>query len=371
MDNLKPMGAVAALYAADQHELAEAIVASLSRAIFHEAEAKPAGKGKLFVGRVAHRVVRWTTRTLTVVDEVGIEVTSFRNRLFERSGHPYAQALLTPTVRESAALVEGGDPMNGPYMMLSPEIRKNGDLWDRVFLDSVQSRDVQFRFILETRATYQAAKEVLERGESVRIKAVAAGTGLSLVLAYDRLIRDGFDPTAITALITDQDPANAAKTNRLLAKLASTHPNPHGPGQSHGIRAIAENVFESPDPQESVRHLPYDVVTAIGILEYFQGISHGTTEQRLMLHEPAEPLTASHLAERLGEMTADRGSLIINTYRDHSSIRILEHFGKRFDFRDRGHLRDLLMPLDFHPSRLEGSGHIYDVEIFEKRVPGA
>jgi hypothetical protein len=370
MQDLKPMGAVAALYAADQHELAEAIVASLSRAIFDANEAQPAGKGKLFVGRVAHRLVRWTTRTLTVIDEVGVEVTLFRNRLFERSGHPYAQALLTPTLRESAALVEGGDPMNGPYMMLSPEIRKNGNLWDRVFLDSVQSRDVQYRFILETRATYQMAKRVLERGESVRIKAVAAGTGLSLILAYDRLIRDGFDPEAITAVITDQDPANAAKTSRLLAKLATTHPNPHGPGQSHGICAVAEDVFETPDPRESSRHLPYDVVTAIGILEYFQGISHGTTEQRLMLHEPAETLTASHLAERLGDMTADRGSLIINSYRDHSSIRILEHFGKRFDFRDRGHLRDLLAPLNFRSSRLEGSGHIYDVEIFEKQLPG-
>ena len=88
-----------------------------------------------------------------------------------------------------------------------------------------------------------------------------------------------------------------------------------------------------------------------------------------MLHEPDEPLTAHDLAARLGEMTTDRGSLIINTYRDHACIRILELFGKRFDFRDRGHLRDLLAPLDFRSLHLAGSGHIYDVEVFEKLIP--
>ena len=113
--------------------------------------------------------------------------------------------------------------MNGPYMMLSPEIRKNGGLWDRIFFDSIQSKDVQVRFIHETQATYTAAKRVLDRGESVRIKAVAAGTGLSLILVYDKLIRDGYDPKSITAVITDRDPANTEKSNRLLGKLAN-HP---------------------------------------------------------------------------------------------------------------------------------------------------
>ena len=195
MENLKPMDAVAALYAPDQHELAEAIVASLSRAIFHEPETKPAGKGenlprpRLPQGRALDHPALART-----IDGSGSEVTLFSNRLFERSGHPYAQALLTSSRSETAALVEGGDPMNGPYMMLAPEIRKNGGVWDRIFLDSVQSKDVQFRFIHETQATYMAAKRVLDRGESVRIKAVAAGTGLSLILVYDKLIRDGYDP---------------------------------------------------------------------------------------------------------------------------------------------------------------------------------
>lgn len=370
MENLKPMGAVTALYAPDQHDLAEAIIASLSRAIFHENEAKPAGKGKLFVGRFSHKLVRWTTRTASSRDESGTRITLFKNRLIERSGHPYAQALLTTSQSETAALVEGGDPMNGPYMMLSPEIRKNGGVWDRIFLDSVQSKDVQIRFIHETLSTYQAARRLLERGESVRIKAVAAGTGLSLILAYDKLIRDGFDAQSITAVIADRDPSNTAKSSRLLGKLASTRNNPHVPGTSHGIFAVAEDVFEGPDLSAAIHHAPFDIVTAIGILEYFQGISHGSTEQRLMLHEPAEELTASHLVERLGEMTGVGGCLIVNTYRDHACIRILEHLGKRFDFRDRSHLRDLLLPLNFRSLHLAGSGHIYDVEVFEKLAAG-
>jgi len=368
MHDLKPMGAVAALYADNQHDLAEAIVASLSRAIFHGADTKPASKGKIFIGRVSHKVVRWTTKAIPSEDVNGI--TLYRNPLFERSGHPYAQSLLASSRSETVALVEGGDPMNGPYMMLSPEIRKNSGLWDRIFFESVQSKDVQLRFMLETQATYKAAKRVLNQGEAVRIKAVAAGTGLSLILVYDKLIREGFNPKSITAMITDQDPTNTAKSNRLLAKLASTRNNHNVAGHAYGIFAVAEDVFAGPDPLVSALHAPYHIVTAIGILEYFHGASHSTTAQRLMLHEPEDPVTAHHLAARLATMTTHRGSLIVNTYRDHSSIRILELFGKRFAFRDRGHLRDLLAPQNFHPFHLAGSGHIYDVEVFEKSARG-
>jgi hypothetical protein len=368
MHNLKPMAAVAALYAEDQHDLAEAIVASLSRAIFHEKDTKPASKGKIFIGHVSHKVVRWTTKVTPAMD--GSEITLYRNPLFERSGHPYAQSLLTSSQSETVALVEGGDPMNGPYMMLSQEIRKSGGLWDRIFFESVQSKDVQLRFVLETQATYNAAKRVLDRGDSVRIKAVAAGTGLSLILAYDKLIRDGFDPQSITAVITDLDSANTAKSNRLLAKLASTRNNHNVPGHAYGIFAMAEDVFDGPDPLAVALHAPYNIVTAIGILEYFQGVSHSTTEQRLMLQKPEDPVTAHDLAACLAEMTTHRGSLIVNTYRDHSCIRILELFGKRFNFRDRVHLRDLLAPLNFQSFHLAGSGHIYDVEVFEKSASG-
>jgi len=368
MQDLKPMGAVAALYAHDQHALAEAIVASLSRAIFHGNESKPAGKGQVLIGRVSHKVVRWTTKTIPSQDDDAL--THYRNRLFTRSGHPYAKALLTSSNSAAAALVEGGDAMNGPYMMISPEIRKNSGWWDRVFFESVQSKDVQLRFMLETQATYNAAKRLLDQGQAVRIKAVAAGTGLSLILAYDKLIRDGYDPHAITAVITDREPDNTAKSNNLLAKLASTRNSHNIAGHAYGIFAVTEDVFATPDLLVTALHAPYNIVTAIGILEYFQGTSHGTTEQRLLLHEPAEPATARDLVAQLAAMTSHRGNLITNTYRDHSCIRILELFGKRFDFRDRGHLRELLAPLDFRPFELAGSGHIYDVEVFEKSATG-
>ena len=363
MQDIKPMAAVAALYAPDQHNLAEAIVASLSGAIFHESKIKPANKGKIFVGHVSQKVVRWTTKSAKSLDDSGNVITLFNNSLFESSGHPYAQALLNSSKADTAALVEGGDPMNGPYMMLSPEIRKNGGLWDRIFFDSVQSKDVQVRFASETQATYNAAKRILDRGESVRIKAVAAGTGLSLILAYDKLIRDGCDPKSITAVITDRDSANTAKSNRLLSKLESTRENLFTVHKDYGIIALAEDIFAD---RASEQPAFYHVVTAIGILEYFQGVSHGTTEQRLMLHEPEESFTAHDLAARLAEMTIQSGCLIINTYRDHPSIRILELFGKRFDFRNREHLSQLLAPLNFRSLHLAGSGHIYDVEVFEK-----
>ena len=69
---------------------------------------------------------------------------------------------------------------------------------------------MQLRFIWETRATYEAARSRLEKGGVVRLKAVAAGTGLSMILAYDRLIKEGYDPARITVRITDRDKASTA-----------------------------------------------------------------------------------------------------------------------------------------------------------------
>ena len=85
-----------------------------------------------------------------------------------------------------------------------------------------------------------------------------------------------------------------------------------------------------------------------------------------MLHEPEETVSARDLLAKRGEMTTHNGNLIVNTYRDHASIRILELFGKRFDFRDRKQVHELLAPLNFRSLQLAGSGHIYDVEVFEK-----
>ncbi len=366
MQNLKPMDAVAALYSQDDSKVSAAIMASLSQAIFHEGEIKPAGRLKQVLARISHRVLEMTTRTSHHHDEEGRKATIFSNKLLERSGHPYAKSLLTSSASELVTLVEGGDPMNGHYMMLAPEIKNNCGLWDKLFFDSVQSRDVQARIIWETRACYESAKIWLERNEPVRLKAVAAGTGLSLMLVYDRLIRDGFNPELITARITDRDQANIDKANRLLDTLAATKDQKLGFDWKCGITAAAEDIFAGVSPEDTAAHDRYDIITAIGILEYFKGSSYTTSEQRLRLESPVESATAHDLVRRLTAMTTDRARLILNTYKDHASTRILELFGKRFDYRRREDMHQLMQSVNFRPARLMGSGHIYDVEAYEK-----
>ena len=51
-----------------------------------------------------------------------------------------------------------------------------------------------------------------------------------MILAYDRLIKEGHDPARITVRITDRDKASIEKTARLLAKLASTQTRTSGCG---------------------------------------------------------------------------------------------------------------------------------------------
>ena len=65
-------------------------------------------------------------------------------------------------------------------------------------------------------------------------------------------------------------------------------------------------------------------------------------------------------------MTVDGGHLIINTYRNDPSTRILELFGKRFDYRHEENLRALLAAQSFLPVLLVGSGNIYDVKVYIK-----
>ena len=368
MQNLKPMDAVAALYSDEHHELSEKIVASLSRAIFDKGEIRPAGRMQRTFARVSYRVLQRTTTFCNGKDETGSEVTVFSNPLLEWSKHPYARSLLASSRSETASLVDGGDPMNGNYMMLAPEIRMNGGLWDRLFLDSVQGKDVRLRLALETRATYEAAKHWIERDEPVRLKAVAAGTGLSMILAYDRLVRDGYNPDLITAIITDRDGANIAKANRLLHKLATTRGRMGSLGRGYGISAETEDIFAESRNVGTACMAQYDVLTAIGILEYFNGFTYATTEQRLKLEPPVESATAQDLAMRLYEMTTERASLIVNTYRDDASTRILELFGRRFDYRRRENLRSLLASVNFRSAQLVGSGNIYDVEVYEKSL---
>jgi hypothetical protein len=267
--------------------------------------------------------------------------------------------------------MEGGDPMNGNYMMLAPEIRMNGGVWDRLFLDSVQGKDVRLRMVLETQATYETARRWLEEEKPVRLKAVAAGTGLSMILVYDRLIRDGYHPDLVTARITDWEEANIAKANRLMDKLATTRERKRNMGMGFGISAETEDIFAEHGEGSAACAARYDVVTAIGILEYFQGFSYCTTEQRLKLKSQVEAPAAQDLAKRLYDMTTDCAALIVNTCRDDASTRILELFGRKFDYRNREGLRSLLTSVNFRPLRLVGSGNIYDVEIYQKTESGA
>jgi len=291
---------------------------------------------------------------------------AFHNPILAWSGHPYARSLLSSSRTEVEALVEGGDPMNGPYMMLSPEIRSAGTGWDRIFLNSVQGRDVQLRFLWETRATYEEIRRRLDQGGTVRLKGMAAGTGLSMIVAYDRLVREGYDAGRMMVRITDRERANTEKTNRLLAKLASTRGRKPGADDDRGIVAQTEDVFEVGPAIDRAGDSNYDVVTAVGILEYLQGFTCATTESRLNLPEGEEAATAMHLAARLGKITTDAAALIVNTYRPHASSRILELLGKRFDYRNRENLSALLAAADFRAPRLIGSGNIYDIEVYEK-----
>lgn len=364
---LRPMDAVAALYSDGDHELSEAIIASLSRAVFEENNCQPAGPAKRALARISYRVLKWTTGRRIRVGE-GYAGGAFHNPILEFSGHPYARALLDSSSRETESLIEGGDPMNGPYMMICPEILGVSKIWDRLFLDSVQSRDVQLRFIWETRATYDAAHSRLKTGSVVRLKAVAAGTGLSMILAYDRLIKDGHDPARITVRITDRDKASLAKTTRLLAKLASTRTTVTSSEIEGGISAGIYDLFEGEPRSDPTREAKYHVITAVGILDYLQGFTCDTTERSLGLQQLEEPVKAEDLAAKLGYMTSDGGELIVNTYLAHASTRILELFGRRFDYRDEANLTALLATAGFATPRLVGSGNVYEVLVY-KKVP--
>jgi hypothetical protein len=251
-------------------------------------------------------------------------------------------------------------------MMICPEILKVSKVWDRLFLHSVQSRDVQLRFIFETRATYEAARSRLQNGGVVRLKAVAAGTGLSMILAYDRLIKEGHDPARITVKITDRDKVSIAKAKRLLAKLASTRSRVADAGIEGGISARTEDLFEGGPGSDTTGEATYHVVTAVGILDYIQGFTCHTTERSLGLRRPEEAVKAEHLAAKLGQMTADTGDLIVNTYLPHASTRILELFGRKFHYRNEENLTGLLATADFGSPRLVGSGNMYGVLVYRK-----
>ncbi len=362
---LSPMQAMAVLYGEGKEEASRELIDGLSWQIFEGPERKPlTGLRRAMTGFVFW-LMQKTTREEVRTAPDGRKVVAYRNRILERTGHPYTMTLLQPSRGETAFLVEGGDPMNAIYMLLSPEVHRSAGLWDRLLLDSVPSRDVQVRFGWETRLTHELASRRLKRGEPVRIKAFAAGTGLSVIVACDRLLRDGHDPKLIRAVISDRDLAHCKKTIQLIEKLPRLRDLIDRTGNaSFGLFAQAEDIFQ-PSPGAEQEE-PYHVVTAVGILEYFTGHTYTTTEERLGEGSPTGKPNAEDLMHAVAKETAPGGHLIVNTHRDSAATRILEIFGKRFRYRKPENLQTLAATSGFTPIGTRFSGNVYDVEVFEK-----
>ena len=353
---LTPMEALAALYGEGSEENARSVIASLSRRIFEQPQPQPSNRFRRALAHMVWHLMRTTTRTEKKPGLDGVEVTTYRNRILERSGHPYARTLLEPSRADTHDFVEGGDPMNAVYMMISPELRQNAGLWDNIILDSVQGRDVQCRLVWEAMLTHQAAASRLARGETVRMKAVAAGTGLGMILVLDRLLREGCDPSRLRATITDREESNVEKATRLLGKLERTRPLLEA-GQ---IRVHTEDLL-APHATE-----PHEVITVMGILEYFPGHTFTTSEEHLGHPAPEGPPHAEDLVRNISAMTAPGGSLVTNTFRLQSAVRIMEVFGKKFRYRGRPEMQRLLATGGFRPEGRHYAGNVFDVELFRK-----
>lgn len=363
LTDISPMDAVNALYSEEDEAIAGAIVGSLSQQIFDSELPEPANRLRRRVARGIFRLLKATTREQKKTDHEGNEIVVYRNRILKRTGHPYAMTLLEPSSAQSATFVEGGDPMNAPYMMICPEISANSGRWDRVLLSSTHGQDVQLRFILEARATLDAAKRRLDEGKPVRLKAAAAGTGLNMILVFDRLAREGYDPSLISATITDRDPHNVVKSKRLLSKLPTTSLHFNESGVASGIWAKEEDLLSELGGDDD----PFDIVTLVGILEYFRGFTSGSMEEFQKLPIVGHEAEAEELIARIGDSIASSGALIANTYRAELSGRILEIFGKHLRYRTQDDLHQLLATADFDPLHSAGSGNIYDVEVYRKR----
>ena len=357
------MEAVNALYSEGEAEIAEAIVTSLGRQIFDAETPEPAGRLRRRMAGGIFRLLKRTTRQQRRPGPDGSEIVAYHNPILLRTGHPYAMTLLEPSNAQSASFVEGGDPMNAPYMMISPEISQNAGRWDRVLLSSTHGTDVQLRFIWEARATLEAAKRRLDQGIPVKLKAAAAGTGLNMILVFDRLAREGYDTSLISATVTDRCPHNVVKSKRLMSKLATTSVHFNDSGIASGIWAHEEDLL-APAPDESES---FDVVTLVGILEYFHGFTSGTMEEFQKLPVVGHESEAEELVAKIGSKIAGGGDLITNTYRTEIGGRILEIFGKHLRYRDRDDLHELMATAEFDPLHNVGSGNVYDVEVFKKR----
>jgi hypothetical protein len=158
------MEALGVLYGDGQEVASRALVDGLIGRVFDSPQREPLTGIRRMLTGFAFWSMDKTTRKEILTGPGGRETTIYHNRILERSGHPYVATLLRPG-DTTVSLVEGGDPMNAIYMMLCPEVERKARLWDRLLLDSVPSRDVQVRFVWETRLTHELASRRLNRGE--------------------------------------------------------------------------------------------------------------------------------------------------------------------------------------------------------------
>lgn len=363
------MEAVETLYGEGNEHVSREIVAALNRRIFGQSLPRPSNIARRALGRFAFLLMNRTTKREFRTGPEGKPVAFYRNRILERSNHPYARTLLEPSRADTEHYVEGGDPMNAVYMMLVPEIRRKAGTWDHIMLDAVQSRDVQWRLVWETRITHDLATRRLRDGKPVRMKAAAAGTGLSMILATERLLEDGYDPQLISVSITDREPANIEKALRLINKLPAVgrHLALHT-GSSHGIVLHIEDLLHA--SSKTAHDARFHVVTAIGILEYFPGFTFTTTEEHLGETVPGGGAQARDIVAALSSMTAAGGFLVTNSFRKCSAIRTMEVFGKRFRYRGRKEMEALLATGGFVPAGKVVSGNIFDVEVYSQTSEG-
>lgn len=359
------MQAVETLYGEGNEVAARALVSSLVRRVFENPPPAPSGMVRRALARGVVRLMKRTTRREEQTTPDGRRRQIYRNRILERSGHPYAVTLLEAERDENAHFVEGGDPMNAVYMMLVPEVAANAGLWDRIMLDSVQARDVQWRFVWESRLVHELATKRLRRGEPVRLKVLAAGTGLCPIIVVERLLAEGHDPQLISVTISDRERSNIAKTLRLIHKLpaSSAHLALHD-GATAGIFPRIEDLLE-PSAKDA-REEPHDVVTLVGLLEYFPGFTCGVTEEFFGEPAPQESPSAADVVARVAPMTAVGGALLVNTFRFAPAVRIMEIFGKRFRYRGRREMAELLATGGFVPSDRCVSANVFDLEVFTK-----
>ena len=131
----------------------------------------------------------------------------------------------------------------------------------------------------------------------------------------------------------------------------------------HGISARVEDLLHPAPEDTDDRH---DIVTLVGILEYFGGHTSASTHEHLGHELPEEEIDAVHIVDKINPMLNDSGTLIANSYRVETGARILEIFGKKLFYRDRANLQSLVETAGFTPRGIAGSGHVYDVEVFGK-----